>query len=464
MAGRHQAFVGRIARGALALAVCSGSAVACQGGDDDEEEVVVESATELSQPAAAFPSTYARQWMTNLANSVKGDRISPPVAARTYAYGAIAIYESVVHGMPGYHSLAGQLNGLDALPLPVPGLEYDWPTVMAQTMSQVAPATYVFPTRLFFEFITPVQASLSTLGPAQIGYRVAAGVPQNVIDNSIDYGNALAGALIAWANSDGYAQARYKGWIPPTGPDKWVPTGFSDQDKVANPLEPWFGSVRPLVLAPGECEAPPPIPFSTDPASAFYAQASAVHQTETNLTDEQFEIARFWADGPGDTPTPAGHWVAITTQIVRPQSLAVASAAYAWISIGFLDSFIACWDAKYTYNLLRPETYIRNYIQSNWRSVLPTPQFPTYTSGHSTQSGASAALLTAMFGSGPFTDNTKLRRGFGPRSFANFTAAAQEAADSRLYGGIHYPMDNSAGLTQGQCVGNAIVSRVHITP
>jgi hypothetical protein len=456
---RHRPLSGRVALVcALTLGAC---AIGC--GSDDVDASIVETSSSLD--ASVHPSTYARQWMVNMQNSVKFDVISPPVAARTYAYGAIAMYEAVVHGMPGYQSLAGQLNGLSSLPQPSPGVEYDWPSVLAATMNKVVPATYVFPDRVFYEFITPAEATLKELGPAQIGYRRTSGVPDQVVDDSIAFGEALADALIAWANSDGYAEAEYKGWIDPVGPDKWVPTGFSDLDKVANPVEPWFGEIRPLVLTSSdECAAPPPVPFSTDPASAFYAEASAVHQTETTIGDQQREIAAFWADGPGATPTPAGHWVAITTKFVRSQPLSAAVEAYALVSIGFMDSFIASWNDKFKYNLLRPETYIRRHIQSDWRPLMPTPQFPSYTSGHSTQSSSSASLLTALFGSGPFTDDTKLRRGFGPRTFASFEAAAQEAGISRIYGGIHYPMDNSSGAFSGHCVADKILSRVVMAP
>ncbi len=449
-----------VARGALLLGLCGGVA-ACS--DTAGDEGVEESAARLSPPTGSHPSTFARQWMTNLVNSVKGDTISPPVAARTYAYGAVAIYESLVHGMPGFQSLSGQLNGLGPLPQPDPGLEYDWPTVLAATMSQVAPATYVFPERLFFEFTTPVQASLTALGETQIGYRRAEGVPLNVIENSVTFGHQLAGALIGWAMQDGYAQIRYKGYIPPTGPDKWVPTGFSDAAKVANGLEPHFGSLRRLVLNPGECAPPPPTPFSTDPSSDFYAQAMAVYEADQNLTPEQIDIAQFWEDGPGATGTPPGHWVAIVSQLVRSENLEYAAAAYALVSIGFYDSFVSCWEAKFTHHLLRPTTYIRRHIDPNWRSLLPTPQFPAYTSGHSTQSGASGEILTYVFGDIPFTDNTKLRRGFHAPVFGSFAEAAAEAAISRLYGGIHYPIDNDEGLAQGICIGQAIVNRVQLT-
>jgi hypothetical protein len=447
---------------ALGLAFVTVVAAACGG---DPTEPLTESTNALSPQTSTFPSTFARQWMTNMSNSVKFDVISPPVAARTYAYGAIAMYEAVVHGMPGYQSLAGQLNGLNALPQPDPNLEYDWPTVLAATMGEVALATYVFPERLFFEFITPSQASLASLALTQIGYRRAAGVPEPVIGNSVAFGQQLAGALIAWANSDGYAEARYQGFIPPTGEDKWVPTGFSDSAKVANPVEPHFGDLRPLALTSGaECDPGPPTPFSTDPSSDFYAEANAVYQTDINLTDEQITIARYWEDGAGATGTPSGHWLAITNQLIGGMSLADAVSAHVMVSIGYFDSFIGCWWTKFAYNLLRPTTYIRRYIASDWMTLLTTPQFPTYTSGHSTQSGASAVLLTHVFGSVPFTDNTKIRRGFGPRSFANFIEAAEEAAVSRLYGGIHFPMDNNLGLTQGYCIGNAVTSRVHLTP
>jgi hypothetical protein len=429
-----------------------------------ERDPAARKATAIASPnTSTFPAHYARQWMTALANCARGDTISPPVAARTYAYGAVTLYESVVHGMPGHLSLAGQLNGLPGLPEPDPGLEYDWPTVMAQAMTVASPQFYVFPERLFFEFTTGCQATLGSLGVAQIGYRRAAGVQPAVIDASISYGSALGGAIAAWANADGYPQIRYKGYLMPEGPDKWVPTGFSDTDKVANPVEPYFGTLRPMVLTnPAECAPPPPVPFSTAPGSDMYNQADAVYQTDLALTKEQREIAQFWADPPGATPTPPGHWLAIASSFVRTRNLEEAVQGYAKTSIGYFDAFIAIWQSKYEYNLLRPETYIRRHINPSWRPFLPTPQFPEYVSGHSGVSGASAVTFTEAFGSGPFTDATKLRRGFGARTFTSFTHAAQEAAMSRLYGGIHFPMGNAEGIALGTCVGNAVTSRVHL--
>lgn len=432
-----------------------------------------------SLDTSSFPSTFARQWMTNLVNSIKGDKVSPPVAARTYAYASVAMYEAVVHGMPGHRSLAGQLNGLDSLPTPNPSLEYDWPTVLAHTMHQMMLASvpafpgavqrgpYTFPNRIFFEYTSETQASLTTLGEQQVGYRRIAGVPDQVIANSMAYAEELAAALVAWTEADNYYDVRFKGYIAPVGPDKWVPTGFGDPDKIALPAEPYFSEVRPLTLTSAdECAvanlglAPPP--FSTDPTSAFYAEARAVYDKSLALSEEERIIARYWEDNPGPTGTPAGHWVAIASEQIRSRPLSDAVDVYAMLSIGFLDSFITVWEDKFTYNLLRPTTYIRRHIDADWLTLLGTPQFPTYTSGHSGQSGASGRLLAHVLGDIPFTDNTKVRRGFAPRTFASFDAAAEEAAVSRLYGGIHYPMDNDHGLAVGRCVAANIIDRVKL--
>jgi len=435
----------------------------CVAETQEEEPVGITEQATTSPDASTFPSTYARQWMTNLSNCIKFDNSHPVVAARQFSYGAVAIYESVVNGMPGYRSLGGQLNGLGELPKPAAGKTYDWPTVLAQTMHRVALETYVFPLRLFFEFTTSSEASLGELGPAQIAYRRLAGVSAKVSEDSIAYANQLADVLVAWINSDGYKEARFKGWIPPEGPDKWVPTGFSDTDKVVNPEEPWFGlMVRPLVMkSQDECRPPGAPAFSTDPDSEFYKAAKEVYDTERHLTDEQREIGAFWADVPGASATPPGHWLALATKYARPLTLDKAAFGYAQGLLALHDAAVAVWNEKYSSNILRPETYIRRHIDPNWNSQWPSPKFPSYTSGHSGFSGSSARMLKVAFGeNGPIVDDTKLRRGYGARTFATWDDAAQEAADSRLYGGIHYRFDNEDGLTSGHCVADKALERV----
>ena len=191
-----------------------------------------------------------------------------------------------------------------------------------------------------------------------------------------------------------------------------------------------------------------------------------VYNTGRRLTDEQKTVAGYWADGPGATGTPPGHWIWITGLMIDKNKLSLgpASEAYALTSVSIADAFIICWREKFHSTLLRPVTYIRALIDPNWQTLIGTPPFPTYFSGHSSGSGAASAVLTDLFGETQFTDTTHVVRGIAARSFPSFAAAAEEAAVSRLYGGIHFPMDNEAGLTAGRCVAKVVKQRVHTRP
>jgi membrane-associated phospholipid phosphatase len=253
-------------------------------------------------------------------------------------------------------------------------------------------------------------------------------------------------------------------YTPPVGPGLWVPTPPSF---APSPLQPCWGQLRPWVLTSSdECAPPPPPAYATDPTSAFYALALEVYNTNLYLTDEQQTIALYWADNAGVTGTPPGHWVAIVGQFARHQSLALMAAAeaYARLGLAVADAFIGCWQTKYTANLLRPVTYIQDVIDPTWLPLLVTPNFPAYTSGHATQSGAAATVLTDMFGVVAFTDTLFADHGLvppqAPRTFTSFAEATEEAAISRLYAGIHYSSDNNNGLAQGRCIGQVILDRI----
>jgi membrane-associated phospholipid phosphatase len=191
-----------------------------------------------------------------------------------------------------------------------------------------------------------------------------------------------------------------------------------------------------------------------------------VYEVSHGLTGEQKTIAEYWADNPGQTGTPAGHWVDIVGQLALNDrlSLARAAEAYARVGIAVHDAFIGCWKTKYAYNVKRPATYINDNIHGQWRSHVLTPGFPSYPSGHSMQSGAVATVLTDMFGVKRFRDTThvdhQLVPAQKPRTFSSFVDAAAEAAVSRLYGGMHYVFDNTDGLASGQCIGRVILDTV----
>src|SRR5438093_6246757 len=185
----------------------------------------------------------------------------------------------------------------------------------------------------------------------------------------------------------------------------------------------------------GAVDPPTPTAFSTSPSSPFYNAAYEVYNTGLHLSSEQNAIALYWADG-GGTFTPPGHNIAITLQMIRNYNLNLYQAAILLAKVGITenDAAIVCWRAKYKMNLLRPVSFIQAYINPSWVPLISTPPFPSYTSGHSTFSGAAAAILSSEIGDHiSFTDSSKISDGFAPRSFKNFNEAAQEAAISRLY-------------------------------
>jgi PAP2 superfamily len=133
------------------------------------------------------------------------------------------------------------------------------------------------------------------------------------------------------------------------------------------------------------------------------------------------------------------------------------------LSMAVADAFIGCWQQKFEHNVLRPVSYIRRVIDKTWEPLLITPPFPEYPSGHSVQSGAAEVVLTQFFGDNfSFEDKTHVREKMPVRTFSSFKAAAEEAALSRLYGGIHFRNGNEQGLVQGRCIGaytNALKTR-----
>jgi len=270
---------------------------------------------------------------------------------------------------------------------------------------------------------------------------------------------------MTWARTDGGHEAwgplrrSRQNYVPPSGPGKWSPT----PPAFAPALLPWWGEVRPFVLkSAATCEAPPPPPYSEDPQSVLYKEAVEVYQVAKQATQEQRQFALYWADDPLKTPTPAGHWAYIATDVLkqRKSDLAQAAQTYVQLNIAMADAFIAGWRTKYLTNVLRPVTYVQLLIDSNWTpELMPTPPFPDYPSGHSVQSSAASGVLSQIFGAETsFTDNTHNDRGWGPRTFKSFKTAANEAALSRMYGGIHYRNAVVGGQVQGECVAQQVLA------
>ena len=405
-----------------------------------------------SGSTASHDAELAIAWLRLSFDLTRAEGLFPPVAARAYAYLGVALWEALAPGVPGGRSLAGQLNGL--ADLPVPGHAVHWPTVANAALASVMHTFYT--SRASTRVIRQLEQTF------QERYRRE--IPGALFGRSLAHAQRVATAVRQWSRADGYHRLNDCPYTPPSGPGMWVPTppGFDA------PIQPCWGELRPLVLSdPAQCAPQPHPAYSEDPGSAFYLEAIEVYETVNNLTDEQRTIALYWADLAGETATPAGHSLSITAQVLEQldASLDVAAEAFARVGIGESDAFISCWATKYHYNLLRPVTYLNDLVDPDWESVLETPPFPAYTSGHSNDVGAASTILTAMFGDDfAFTDHTNDDLGFAPRSFGSFFEAANESALSRLYGGIHYRSDIERGVAQGACVGRAVNALVFRAP
>ena len=286
-------------------------------------------------------------------------------------------------------------------------------------------------------------------------------------DMGVVWGELVADAILA-----GRANDNADAIIPPPpghGPGSWEPTPPS----FASYLLPHWGYVAPFALPSGDYFRPlgPPALGSTRYAEEYEEMKALGAAVGSTRTPEQEEIALFWADGAG-TETPPGHWNSIARAVAgaRGSTLVENVRLFALLNVAMADAAIAAWDAKYHFNSWRPVTAIRNGDADGnsatvgdpaWSSFIPTPPFPDYVSGHSTFSGAASRVLALFYGTDtiPFVTGSDFLPGV-TRSFVSFSAAADEAAASRLYGGIHCRSANEDGLAVGIAIGEWTVAWV----
>ena len=407
--------------------------------------------------SAAKPEAVLQSWYRLTLELVRHTpTYTPPVASRSFAYLGVTAFEAAATGSDKLQSLAGQLNGLTASPQREAGKTYDEAVVVHAAMD--------FAAQNFFENTGPTGHHAMAALEAKLQVEVSTGVPADVVARSEAYGQAVAAHILAWSQDDGGAVIENMGF-PMTyeltkGPAHWTPTSTIALQQL--PLLPGWGKNRTFAMPNGaSCSLPAPPEYSEDKNSEFYKQALEVFDTKANLTPEQRAIARFWSDDAMLSTTPPGHWISIALKIFERDHVALDKSVevLARLGVAEADAFIGCWNGKYQYDLLRPVTYIRRTMDPKWESLLNTPPFPEYPSGHSTQSAAAATVMTDMFGDNfAFEDTTGQKDGLKPRSFTSFNAAAEEAGISRLYGGIHYRAAIENGLEQGRCIAKFVAA------
>jgi len=396
------------------------------------------------------------------------DIFSPPVASRIFAYPSIAAYEIIALQNSKYNSLAGQLKEFTAIPRPdsTKTINYEVAAMVAHMELNK---------KLIFS-----EDKMEMLRDSL--YSNWENKNQTLFSDSKDYGLQVVEHITEWMSKDNYNQTRTmpKFMVDTEDETRWQPTPPAYMESI----EPHWNKIRTFVIdSAAQFKPVPPPPFSMKKESDFYKELVEVYDISNQITkkgddSEEIKIAQFWDCNPYVSVTrghlmfatkkitPGAHWMGITKIASRKTDSDFARTLYAYTkaSIAMADAFISCWDEKYRSNLIRPETLINEHIDQNWKPVLQTPPFPEYTSGHSVVSGAASTTLTNIFGDNfSFADDTEVPYGLPIRNFTSFNQAADEAAISRMYGGIHYRAAVEVGVKQGRDLGAFVIRNLNMT-
>ena len=402
-----------------------------------------------------FSSDVAKKWLTVQTSMLYRTSGNPfgLNPARYMAYSGVALYESVVPGMPAYQSLYGQLTNMPVMPTIVPGVTYHWPA-SAHAALTIMIRKFFSTTAAYDDLaITNLENELNTL------YRSEAG--NEVFERSVAFGKEVANRIFEWSATDNANWPTTPYQLPTAFPGMWQP------EVVGGAIGfPYWGFNR--LMVPGSIDntvSPPPPPYSTNPTSPYYAQYNEVYQVSQNLSNEQKLIAKYYNDGNPGYPGSA-HYMSILKQVLEQFNPALDKAAvtYAKTGISLFDATTGSFKVKYTYLNERPFQFIRSVIAPQaspaWKSFIPTPPFPDFPSNHAVFSSSVAYALSTLYGSQtPFTNRSyegvMADLGSGPvnlgtRQYSSFEAMSQEIGISRLYGGIHIRYAIEEGWKQGK--------------
>jgi hypothetical protein len=272
----------------------------------------------------------------------------------------------------------------------------------------------------------------------------------------VEAGMAAAAAILALRAADGAANAN-RPYTPGTEPGDYQPT-----NPTAPMVTPGWGDVAPFVLKdPAGFRPPPPYSIEHHQYAQDFAEVQLIGAADSTVrSDEQTQIARFWAE------PMATMWNRIARTVAEEQGLGLWESARLLAALNFAlaDATISVYAAKYVYNFWRPITAIRaadvdgnpdTNADPEWTSLLSANNHPEYPSAHSYQAAAAAEVLAATFGDVQFSIGSVTLPEV-TRSFDSFSQAAAEIGESRIYGGIHFRLAVEVGLKRGAIIGRRV--------
>lgn len=396
-----------------------------------------------------FSAEVASSWYHLLTDITRSTPYNPPQTLRIFAYTGLALYESVVPGMPSYQSMYTHFTGNTIAS--GKKKDYYWPAAANAAVARIS-------SRLLGNFsATPNLASIQQT-EQHFNNKFKALVSADELQFSNEFGQYVADKIYEWSTTDGTLAPN--GLLAPCPPytvsgtpGSWVPT------------PPFFfpaagacqGSLRTFIpgIAATVFSAPPPS-FSTDPNSAFYKMANEVYMLKTNATSEEQLISEAWRDKLGFNYNTPAHMLKLTSEIIDKERLNLEEAVtlYAKQGIAMFDAVVANFNVKYHYALMRPVTFIQNVIgHTGFDSQYPTPQHPAYPATAVSAAGAAVAVLESVWGSHySFVDDTQETL-YGNWSYSSFNGLLVDVGVSRTHSGLNYTNSVEAGIKLGRKVG-----------
>jgi hypothetical protein len=399
-----------------------------------------------------YPADLAVEWnklQMRISRSTTG--FGPGPATRAFAYSGLALYESVVEGIPGFRSVASHMIGADITNTNGEVIYYPSsanaayasilrsliPTANAENKARIDSLEAVFVSQFATEF---------TLGNATA-----------VLAQSVAYGQKIAASVFEWSKTDGFAEALVKNssYVIPVGPGLWERT----PPALAAPINVYVGGIRTFYPKSADLAMqPPPVAYSAEAGSAFHTMVQDVYSVSQALTPYDIVTVQTFGDLPGNYSNALRN-IQVSIQLVDDASLRLDQAVltFAKHHMSVHEAIIAVFKTKYTYNLVRPITYIRSVLEfATWNSVIPTPPHPEYPAAHATVGRASTRSLEGTFGKKySFVDRSHENL-HGARSYQTLEAFSTEGGWSRVLGGIHYKPSVDAGFKQGETVADLI--------
>ena len=407
---------------------------------------------------AALPHTkqynagVATEWFHLLTNITRTTPYAPPPTARILAYSGIALYESVVPGMPSYQSMYTYLTK-NVITVDKKK-DYYWPAAANAALARIA-------SKLLANYsATPNLAGIQQL-ENNFNAQFQSQVAEQQLNLSIGFGRRVADIIYDWSKTDGTLTlsgtlAPCPPYTPLGGAGNWVPTppGLFPAAGACQ------GALRTFITGVANTTIPPaPPPFSTVPGSLFYNAALEVYQNVQNISSRDLLISQAWRDLLGTNYNTPSHMFELTAQIIDKENLDLEKAAeiFAMQGIANFDAVAATFHAKFHYALMRPITYIRNVLGfTSWNSIYPTPQHPSYPAVAPAAAGSTIVILEKAFGKNyTFSDSTQ-KALYGTWNYGSFNELLTDVGRSRSHNGLNFQFAVDAGIKQGRMVGEMV--------